>query len=102
MGRALIFTPWRSCLRSTIHATQLDPLAVSISWGNVTTVVELLADKVKRLLSAMNVCSQSDLTAGACIGIAGGAARRHGPPAPGGGWYPPRPPGGPRWAAYST
>jgi hypothetical protein len=43
-----------SALRNTIHAAQLDPLAISISWGNVTTVVKLPDDQVERLLSAMN------------------------------------------------
>jgi hypothetical protein len=43
-----------STLRNTIHAAQLDPLAVSVSWGKVTTVVELPDNAVRRLLSAMN------------------------------------------------
>jgi len=40
-------------LRNTIHATQLNPLAVAISRTQVTTVIELPANSVKQLLSAM-------------------------------------------------
>jgi hypothetical protein len=40
-------------LRNTIHAAPIDPLALSISMGKVTTVIELPADVVTRLLSAM-------------------------------------------------
>jgi hypothetical protein len=41
-------------LRNSIHAAQIDPLALSISWGKVTTVIELGADRATRLRSAMN------------------------------------------------
>src|SRR5271154_4574797 len=40
-------------LRNTIHTAPIDPLALSISLGKVTTVVELPPDAVTRLLSGM-------------------------------------------------
>lgn len=41
-------------LRNTIHASPIDPLALSIGQGRVTTVIELPADGATTLLSAMN------------------------------------------------
>ena len=41
-------------LRNTIHGAQLDPLALSITPGKPTTVIELPPDATTQLLSAMN------------------------------------------------
>ncbi len=59
-------------LRNTIHTAPIDPLALSISWGKVATVIDLPADAATRLLSAMN-----NLGGPAAWGVATHTSGRH-------------------------